>query len=166
MEKQAINEVKRTITLKNCFVKAFLFSDGSSSRRFSDAKKHLKNNEEVRIVVHAKRMGCWISSRIEKYNFGLGQKFVETKRHIYLINGIEPIQRIKEAIFYVEGVSGGMSTKNTLDLAKVLQFLQLGAKVNAQVFEKNGSVHTTEALIEYNPAKRYFVTESRSIYHW
>lgn len=161
-----VKEVERTITLKNCFVKAFLFSDGTSSRKYCDAVKHLKNNEEVRIVVHTKHMGCWVSSPIKKYYFGLGQKYVTTAAHKYQIAGKEPIKRLRFANFYVEGVKSVYTVEKHQDLAKVLGYLELGAKVHAQVTEKNGMSHLTGSVIEFNPSKRYFVTQSRSVYRW
>ena len=149
----------------NCKLKAFVFGDGTFTSNWRQAVVRFNAGIPTRMLVRTE------DKQVETENITQmisrrGKKFIETEKDVYEMRGVEPQKKVSEVRFFVQGSSRTFSSKNTMEVARVISLLDLGCEIGTEVFFKNGTSHKTSNILELDLIQRRLITEDLSVYRW
>jgi hypothetical protein len=160
MEKVTPKEV-----YEDCKLKAFLIgSKGEEvyTRRYKDAIRALEDGECVRLSVHVKGEGDWITGKVRS----IEKRQVHTSRHTYVMRGREKPRAVESALFYVKDGKKNLSLSSSDDKLRILHLLNLKVPMYADVTCRDGHSYVTSRIMDFDLVKRQFITERYSVYRW
>ncbi len=163
---EAITEASNKRRFKNCKLKAFVFDDGTYTSSWRKALTRFNLGETPCVIVNSKEAGQVKTSKVTGISFYHGHKFVETDKDVFEIKGTESQKKVAEVRFFVPGGSTTFSTKNTMELVRVLSLLELGCEISSEVFFKDGTSTVSGDILEIDIRKKKLVTENHTVYRW
>ena len=146
-----------------CYIKAFVLGDAEDyTMSPREARRQMRHGRKVYLAVHVKGEGEWITSEVES----IGRREVQTQHHQYFVSGFEKAKKVRNCYFFVDNeglekptdITAQYRFDNFSQMTRLLQLLDIGCPISAEVEFKDGSSHITNNVIEVDLGRKEFRT--------